>query len=254
MATASLDQSPPHIVEIGAEGPLSTLWLAPIRVLGSAAPSLEHAYHMLKFWYPFPMTIPDGKFRERLAKTPDPMDVRALVYGPSAPKNTPWRTHWTDERRLCVMRDLLWEKFGNMSEAYEYLVATYQRGGNFRFVATWPTYNAFWGVGPDGRGRNYLGVLMRALWEQCCVLPPQCNVATPWISSWHEALFTATSVLPLVTLAPRDGSGRCNDDDDGGDDTDVPVSGSNSTVRRPARILLSNNCTFPRVRTCSNSF
>lgn len=70
------------------------------------------------------------------------------------------RPDW-DAAKLAVMRSALAAKFGAHPLAAALLLSTGERG----LVEASP-HDAFWGAGPDGRGRNHLGRMLQALRDE----------------------------------------------------------------------------------------
>lgn len=116
--------------------------------------SSEHAFQAAKFIYPGARTTTHAL---KVAAARTPLDAKNLGGRQGGGACDP---DW-DARRVKEMRAILRRKFSECSEACAVLVAT--KGSTL-----WENspYDAFWGVGKDGKGKNMLGVLLMEVREE----------------------------------------------------------------------------------------
>lgn len=135
---------------------LSNFWLAPVWYEGRRYASVEHAYQVAR------LTRPAD--RERVAAAPTAAEAKQLV------RTMPARADWFAINEQ-VMATLLADKFDRHHDLGRRLVAT---GG--RPLVHKAPWDAFWGDGRDGKGRNVMGrqleVVRRALRQQHDVTAP----------------------------------------------------------------------------------
>lgn len=130
---------------------LSNFYAALIEYEGLRYPSVEHAYQAAKTF--------DHQARLAIAQAPSAAEAKRLG------KRVVLRVDW-DESKVQVMRDLLELKFRDPDLRARLLATRCER---LVHKAPW---DGFWGDGPDGRGKNMLGVLLMELREFLCALNP----------------------------------------------------------------------------------
>ena len=119
----------------------------PIEIDGVSWKTAEHYFQAKKF---------DGDFAQLKS------DVRAKdsareAYKAAASNKAYWRSDW-QQVKVSVMRRALYAKFSQDKNLRKSLCGT----GNAQLVEASPK-DAFWGYGPDGKGKNMLGKLLMEL-------------------------------------------------------------------------------------------
>jgi ribA/ribD-fused uncharacterized protein len=126
-----------------ANGYLSNFFLAPIHFRGMLLPTSEHVYQGLKY--------DEASIWQRVALEPNPQRVADLVRG--LPRSKP-----LEMQRLKAMRLAVALKFSQNESLATALTETYPAN----LVET-NVRDEFWGTGPDGGGRNMLGIELERL-------------------------------------------------------------------------------------------
>lgn len=94
----------------------------------------------------------DGEFALRIAREQDPRVAKTL--GRSVPFTSEQLAGW-ESGRYAAMRRVAYLKFSGCGAAGRALLAT----GDAELVEVAP-WDAFWGLGPDGSGANWLGAVL----------------------------------------------------------------------------------------------
>lgn len=136
------DTHPPITNFRGEHFVLSNMSPAPMTIDGHRHPTLEYAFQAAK-------TISDLE-KQMIAAAPDGFAAKRL--GKLVTATADW-----DDRRVQVMRELLAIKFQDPTKAAA-LIATHPR----RLIEG-SRGDAFWGMLPNGHGRNMLGFLLMEL-------------------------------------------------------------------------------------------
>lgn len=113
-------------------------------------PTAEHAYQ----WKKFSVVAPD--LAEKILKAASPNEVKLI----SDTNRHLVATDW-DLEKLVVMEDILREKVSQHKQVRKQLLET----GSKTIYENSPT-DGFWGVGPDGQGRNVLGMIWMSLRDE----------------------------------------------------------------------------------------
>jgi len=118
-----------------------------IRLWGKDFPTAEHAYQ----WRKFSITEPDIAMRILSAASPYAVKEISDAHKEKQPAT------WSKEKTL-VMEEILRAKFQQHPDVRVCL----ERTGRKRIVENSPT-DSFWGVGPEGSGRNMLGTIWMSI-------------------------------------------------------------------------------------------
>lgn len=118
-----------------------------IELDGMSWKTAEHYFQAQKF---------DRDFVYLISKVWD-QDTAREAYAVAASNKAHWRPDW-HAVKVDVMRKTLAAKFGQDEDLRKTLCAT----GNAQLVEASPI-DAFWGFGPDGKGKNMLGKLLMEL-------------------------------------------------------------------------------------------
>ena len=128
---------------------LSNFYPVPVVLDGMTFASVEHAYVAAK-------TL-DPQVRERIRRLPTASQAKR--YGRKIGKSIPFRPAWSNEIRIRLMRDLLWQKFTE-PDLRQRLIAT----GDEKLIESGHWHDVFFGVCScpkcGGKGLNWLGVLL----------------------------------------------------------------------------------------------
>lgn len=116
---------------------------------GVAWPTVEHFFQAQKF-----PGEEHALYRERIRQAPSPRAAKALGRSEQYPLRSDW-----DRVKEQVMRYALQRKFEN-PRLRELLLST----GKRRLVENSP-FDAYWGIGKQGTGKNRLGILLMELRE-----------------------------------------------------------------------------------------
>ena len=104
--------------------------------------TVEHYYQAQKF--------AGTPLEERIRRCKTPDEAKGLAHS----RKKLWRADW-DEVKRSVMREAVMAKFISSGFLREELLAT----GSSVLIEDSPT-DGFWGIGPDGNGRNMLGKIL----------------------------------------------------------------------------------------------
>lgn len=139
--------------ETGPYGGFSNFSRHPVRLKGKTWKTSEHYFQAQKF----PGHPQASKIRK--AKTPN----AAKRLGSS--RKAPIRKDW-EKVKESVMREVLQAKFTQNEDLRQLLLST----GTTSIVEAAPT-DPYWGSGPDGRGKNRLGILLMELRDKLSKAP-----------------------------------------------------------------------------------
>lgn len=114
-----------------------------VEIWGKEFPTAEHAFQ----WKKFSEARPD--LAEQIFDAGCPEEAQNIAHQnkPAQPKD--WH-----ERKVAIMEEVLRAK----SAQHETVRDTLKRSGNRRIVENSPV-DRFWGCGPDGGGKNMMGLL-----------------------------------------------------------------------------------------------
>lgn len=124
-------------------GRFGNMYAAPFTADGHVWRTSEHYFQAQKF-----PANPD--YQERIRLTASPMIAKRL----GSSRSVPLRTDW-DSYRLVAMKRALTEKFTQNKDLKDLLLGT----KDAPLVEASPK-DSFWGAGPKGDGRNWLGRLL----------------------------------------------------------------------------------------------
>nr|CRH05910.1 Swarming motility protein ybiA [Candidatus Magnetococcus massalia] len=130
-------------------GVFSSYSLHAITLEDGVWPSVEHAFQGRKF-------PPGCPLIEQIRQAPDP--GYACLLGRS--RSYPIREDWEAVKRE-IMHALLWAKFTQHEELKQLLLATGERE-----IIKHSPFDTEWSDGGDGRGKNWMGVLIMAVRTQ----------------------------------------------------------------------------------------
>ena len=135
---------------------LSNFFPVPVVLDGLTFRSVEHAYVAAK-------TL-DPQVRERIRRLPTA--AQAKRFGRKIGKSIPFRPAWSNDIRIRLMRDLLWQKF-TAPDLRQRLIAT----GDEMLIESGHWHDVFFGVCScpkcGGKGQNWLGVLLMEIRAEC---------------------------------------------------------------------------------------
>ena len=138
-------------------GFLSNFYLSNIHLEATVWPSAEHFYQSQKsFEQDYQLAIHGAKTpgqAKRLGASPD-MPRKVSQQSWFRRKSKKPRSDW-DAIKLEVMRRAVRAKFGQNRDLCKLLLAT----GSFELVED-SVSDAFWGIGSDGQGQNWLGRIL----------------------------------------------------------------------------------------------
>jgi ribA/ribD-fused uncharacterized protein len=138
----------PEAVRFFRGAPLSNFEDVPVRYRGIYFPTSEHAYQWAKVEGTDPATA------AAIAAAKKPSEAKRL--GGKRVPGRPTARDW-DERRVAVMRDIIYAKAAQNPQTAAYLAST----GTRALIENSP-YDAFWGCGRTQKGKNMLG----RIWEE----------------------------------------------------------------------------------------
>ena len=117
-------------------------------------PTLEHAYQAAKF--------EDNSIIQRIQKARSPYEAKSIVREKElASKVSP---DW-NSRKVATMKALMQCKVSQHSLIKEILLGTQKA----RLVENSP-FDSFWGIGPDGDGKNMIGLLWMEIRDELCLV------------------------------------------------------------------------------------
>ena len=116
-------------------------------------PTLEHAYQAAKF--------EDDSIIQRIKKARSPYEAKSIVREKEfASKVSP---DW-NSRKVATMKALMQCKVGQHSLIKEILLGTQKA----QLVEDSP-FDSFWGTGPNGDGKNMIGLLWMEIRDELCL-------------------------------------------------------------------------------------
>lgn len=118
-----------------------------IKIWGKEFQTSEHAYQ----WKKFSVSYPD--IAQQIIEATSP----GVVYKISSEHKNKLTQEWHDNK-ILVMEEVLIAKIEQHEKVRKVLFET----GNKTIIENSPT-DSFWGIGPDGKGRNELGKLYMKL-------------------------------------------------------------------------------------------
>jgi ribA/ribD-fused uncharacterized protein len=115
---------------------------------GILYPTAEHAYHSAKF--------DDEKIRNEIIHAGSPLKAFNLGQEYKSLRRKNW-----DEIKVNILYEILVEKVKQHDEVRDALIATHDQ----EIVEDNPT-DDFWGIGKDGKGKNYTGKILMKIREE----------------------------------------------------------------------------------------
>lgn len=126
-------------------GVFSNFALVPVSIDGIEYPTSEAAYQAAKFH--------DPSLRDRIRRAPTPKIAAHIGRDPDNSLREDW-----EEVKVKVMTEIVLAKFSQHSDLKWLLLST----GDERIIEDSPK-DAFWGRGPDGKGKNMLGRILMSI-------------------------------------------------------------------------------------------
>jgi len=114
---------------------------------GMLFPTLEHAYQAAKF--------EDESLVEKIRQARSPYEAKKIARHEENKDKV--YNDWS-VRKIAIMKELIQHKVDQHAFVRELLIAT----ANLELVESSP-FDAFWGVGKEGNGKNMTGIL----WMEC---------------------------------------------------------------------------------------
>lgn len=114
-----------------------------VEIWGRRFPTAEHAFQ----WRKYSETSPD--LAEKILATGCPEDAQRIAHQNKHAQPKDWH-----EKKVAVMEEILRAKLAQHETVRDAL----QRSGKRKIIENSPV-DDFWGCGPDGDGKNMIGVL-----------------------------------------------------------------------------------------------
>jgi ribA/ribD-fused uncharacterized protein len=130
--------------------PLNNWSAHAVRLWGETFPTVEHAYHYRKFY----KTNPEAA--AEIIAAPSPWAAMRLERQYKADRPPDWHNV-----KASVMAEIAKAKVAQNDDVRECLLAT----GLKTLVENSP-WDSFWGIGPDGKGKNVLGKILMQIRDE----------------------------------------------------------------------------------------
>ena len=129
---------------------LSNYYPCEFELDGLSWPTVEHYFQAMKF-----PGAQNETYRERIRSEWDPQGAKAL----GQTRDIPLRSDWEDVKEQVMLKGLR-EKFSD-PRLRDVLLGTGDRS-----LREASPQDSYWGIGPDGMGRNRLGYLLEQVREE----------------------------------------------------------------------------------------